>query len=135
MPKRRALTRVRDQLLVELSSCSGFVNRCRLARTPRGGRPALNGSQLAWAHEHALLKATVAWELFLESALAHYVVGERAPSGRLFARRRKLQARTIKEIRITFRGDSDFVSWLSAPAVTERAEEWLRGGGPFSNAL
>lgn len=106
-----------------------------MARAAHSNRQALTAPQLTWAYEHAMLKATVAWELFLENALALYVVGERAPSGRLYARRKRITGGTVRQVRITFRGDSEFVSWLSVEAVSGRAEEWLRDGGPFSNAL
>lgn len=123
-----------SRFLNVLDAASGFADRCNTAQQRGSSRPGLRIGERAWAHEVALLKVWTAWEVFLEHTLAAYVIGESAPGGRTFARRRTLNTSHPEALRI-LRGDRDFVGWSSPEAVITRSEAWLRDGEPFSTSL
>lgn len=127
----RPLSRVRANFLRSIGICRDFITRVDTG--PVGAR--LLARHRLWAYEMALVKASAGWERYLELSLAHYVLGDRAPGGRLYARRRRLEGASLAEIRRTFAGDRDFVDWLKVSSVTNRAEQWLRDGEPFNSAL
>ncbi len=128
------LRRNRDAFFRAIDNAEDFLNRSRTARHSTANRIAYTTMQLEWVAEHTLLKMTVACELFLERSMGAYVIGERAPSGFRAARTRRLNVPLSEAIRI-FRGDRDFVGWISPGLVIQRAEAWLRNGEPFSSAL
>lgn len=131
----RPLVAVRDRLLRELDACRDLLHRSAEVRSAVDNRQGFSRAQLRWIHELSLIKATTAWELYLELSLAHYVLGHRAPGGRLFARKKQLRGVSLAATRKTFAGDGEFVSWIEFKVVTDRADKWLRGGEPFRTVL
>src|SRR5262249_53224396 len=121
---------VRSRFLNSVAEAEVFLQRARAARRPGSKQSALSAAEVRWAYEIAFLKVAIAWEVYLEYALGCYAVGERSPSGYRARRKTKLKASVLGALRI-FRGDREFVGWLSPSAVIERATRWLDAGGPF----
>src|SRR5690606_14908195 len=71
---------------------------------------------------------------FFEESLGLYVIGERTESGYRPRRRRIIQS-SLPSILEVFRGEQDFIGWNDPTAIIERAEKWLRDGGPYQNTL
>lgn len=128
------LLRARTAFLREIDDAADFFSRANSARHQSIERKAFTTAQREWCAEHTLLKLTVGAECFLEQALGAYVIGERAPSGYRPRRIRRINASLPEALRI-FRGDRDFVGWITPGQVIKRAEGWLRNGEPFSSAL
>jgi hypothetical protein len=131
----RPLVAVQAALKRELDECRAIAHRSVTVRDATSSRLGFTRTQQLWMHELCLLKATRAWETYLEHSLAHYVLGHRAPHGRLFARTKHFKRVSIKAVKQTFTGDNEWVSWIEYKAVRDRATEWLRDGEPFTTAL
>jgi hypothetical protein len=128
------LRRVRETFLRAVDEAEDFVDRGLTA--VRGGSKTLafTSSQRCWIAEHGLLKLTVAWDSFAETSLGCYAIGERAPSG-YKARRLRIIRASVSEATRTFRGDKEFIDWISPSVVIKRAEAWLVDGEPFTTGL
>lgn len=132
MPNR--LGRERAEFEQRIAESESFVNRCKAARSPGINRPALVTSQVEWAHEVATLKLVVASEQFFETTLGLYVLGKRTPTGYRVRRLRTI-ASSLPAVLDVFTGDQDYLGWNSPTVIIERAERWLKGGGPYQGTL
>jgi hypothetical protein len=98
-----------------------------------GSHPHISRKRRDSMTELAFLRAYLAWEVFLEEAFVLYLLGMRAPRGRMPRRytfpphRRAAEQWVIPEGR-------PFAKW-DAVAVANRAERFFSGGGPFTPAL
>jgi hypothetical protein len=128
------LNRARAVFEVRLAIAAQFASRCVVARHATVNRRALAANEIELAHEAAALKLVVASELFFETSMGLYVIGERCDSG-YRPRRRSQLVLSLNNILEIFKGDQDYVGWNSAAVIIERAERWLRGGEPFQTAL
>lgn len=124
----------RGTFLRAVAEAEDFVGRGLVAARGNSKTLAFTGSQRHWIAEHGLLKLTVAWDSFAEMSLGCYVTGERAPSG-YRARRLRIIRTSVSEAIRTFRGDKEFIDWISPSVVIKRAEAWLVDGEPFTTGL
>jgi len=125
---------VRRSFEDELEEAVDFLSRGRQAIDRATGRPVFTQKQVSILAETSFLCGCVAWERFLELSLAHYVLGERAPSGYRPKRIIKMRA-TLPRMRKVFAGDKNYVGWIESGVVRKRAGVWLKDGGPYGPAL
>ena len=127
---RQALTDLDSQV----RSCVSLPNEVATYRRPaaRGGR-ALPPHLMQQIAELACLRMCLAWEIFLEETFVRYMCGATSPSG--WGPVRYVTPKHLDHAREIASGGKDYVSWVVAQQVIDRANLYFEKGDPYTSAL
>jgi len=144
MANRTRLITVKNEFVADLISAHGLFHAVASLADKKKTYDAIQGweplhpAQARRVMALAFMNTVNAWENFVESTFIRYMAGARSPNGYQPTLRAgpcaSLQhAGQLLKCSIGFSFESDYLSWSSWTAVTNRAKLFFAHGRPFSS--